>query len=69
MGVNRATGQKNKSFMEMIQSAKVGNAEEDDLDDEEEFVLKKEPSTTATTAHRGIVSKSLLGCAFILMLL
>ncbi|KAE8036873.1 hypothetical protein FH972_009506 [Carpinus fangiana] len=53
MGVNRATGQKNKSFMEMIKSAKVGNAEEDDLDDEEEFVLKKEPSTSVTTAHRG----------------
>ncbi|XP_062158437.1 transcription factor BIM1 isoform X2 [Alnus glutinosa] len=50
---SQATGQKNKSFMEMIQSAKVGNAEEDDLDDEEEFVLKKEPSTTVTTAHRG----------------
>ncbi|GLT54141.1 hypothetical protein SLA2020_273660 [Shorea laevis] len=50
---SQATGQKNKSFMEMIKSAKAGSAEEDDLDDEEEFVLKKEPSTPVTTAHRG----------------
>ncbi|XP_059453831.1 transcription factor BIM1 isoform X1 [Corylus avellana] len=50
---SQAAGQKNKSFMEMIKSAKVGNAEEDDLDYEEEFVLKKEPSTSVTTAHRG----------------
>lgn len=61
MGVNRATEQKNKSFMEMIKSAKVGNAEEDDLDYEEEFVLKKEPSTSVTTAHRGIGSNTYLG--------
>ncbi|XP_065879586.1 transcription factor BIM1 [Euphorbia lathyris] len=35
------TGQKSQSFMEMIQSAK-GCSQDDNLDDEDEFVLKKE---------------------------
>ncbi|KAF3438007.1 hypothetical protein FNV43_RR20763 [Rhamnella rubrinervis] len=35
--------QRNQSFMEMIKSAK-GSSQEDELDDEEEFVLKKEIS-------------------------
>lgn len=54
---SQATGQKNKSFMEMITSAKCSTTQEDDMDDEEEFVLKKEPSTpvanTTTTSHMG----------------
>ncbi|KAG2667153.1 hypothetical protein I3760_15G097900 [Carya illinoinensis] len=50
--VNRATGQKNKSFVEMVKSVKVGITEEDDIDDEEEFVLKKEPSTTVINTHK-----------------
>ncbi|XP_040997666.1 transcription factor BIM1-like [Juglans microcarpa x Juglans regia] len=49
---SQATGQKNKSFVEMIKSAKVGITQEDDID-EEEFVLKKEPSTTVTPIHKG----------------
>lgn len=51
---SQAAGQQmNKSFMEIMKSAKVGTAQEDDLDNEEEFVLKKEPSTPVPTAPRG----------------
>lgn len=42
--------QRNQSFMEMIRSAK-GSTHEDEHDDEEEFVLKKEVS--ATVNHKG----------------
>ncbi|XP_024929379.3 transcription factor BIM1 isoform X2 [Ziziphus jujuba] len=41
--------QRNQSFMEMIKSAK-GSNQEDELDEEEELVLKKELSTTT---HKG----------------
>ena len=43
----------------MITSAKCSTTQEDDMDDEEEFVLKKEPSTpvaNTTTSHMGIVT-------------
>lgn len=42
---------KSQSFMEMIKSAKV-STHDDDLDDEDEFILKRENSTTTT--HKGI---------------
>ncbi|XP_021909245.1 transcription factor BIM1 [Carica papaya] len=42
---SRSSAQKSQSFMEMIKSAK-GSTQEEDLDDDEEFVLKKEISTT-----------------------
>lgn len=42
---------KSQSFMEMIKSAK-GSTHDDDLDDEDEFILKRENSTT--TNHKGI---------------
>lgn len=41
---------KSQSFMEMIKSAK-GSTHDDDLDDEDEFILKRENSTT--TNHKG----------------
>lgn len=41
----RPSGAKNKSFMDMIRSAKSGSNQEDELDDDDgEFVLKKETS-------------------------
>lgn len=48
---NRASGLKSQSFIEMIKSAK-GSTIDEDLDDEEEFILKKENS--ATTTHKGM---------------
>lgn len=54
--VNRAMGQNNKSFVDVITSAK-GITLEDDLDGEEEFVPKKEPSAIVATTHKGIVNK------------
>lgn len=55
--VNRATGKKSKSFMEMIKSANGGISQDDDLDEEEEFVLKKEPSPAVTITHECMVCK------------
>lgn len=53
--VNRAMEQNNKSFVDVITSAK-GITLDDDLDDEEEtFVPKKEPSAIVATTHKGIV--------------
>lgn len=51
MGFNRQSVQRNQSFMEMIKSAK-GSSQEDELDDDEEFVLKKEISTNIN--HKGM---------------
>lgn len=48
---SRPPGMKSQSFMEMIKSAK-GSTHDDDLDDEDEFILKRENSTTTT--HKGI---------------
>ncbi|KAF8037481.1 hypothetical protein BT93_B0391 [Corymbia citriodora subsp. variegata] len=42
---NRPSGAKNKSFMDMIRSAKSGSNQEEELDDDDgEFLLKKETS-------------------------
>ncbi|XP_012080446.1 transcription factor BIM1 isoform X6 [Jatropha curcas] len=46
---SQPSGQKSHSFMEMIKSAK-GSTQDDNLDDEEEFVLKKESSSPV---HKG----------------
>ncbi|PKI31447.1 hypothetical protein CRG98_048160 [Punica granatum] len=40
----QASTQKNQSFMDMIKSAKAASSQEEELDDEEEFVIKKEIS-------------------------
>ncbi|KAB2633644.1 transcription factor BIM1-like [Pyrus ussuriensis x Pyrus communis] len=47
---SQSSGQKNMSFMEMMKYAAKGSAQEAELDNEEEFVLKKETSTTTTNA-------------------
>ena len=49
---NRPSGQRNQSFMEMIKSAK-GSSREEEVEEEEQFVLKKETST-ANTTQRGV---------------
>ncbi|XP_040999256.1 transcription factor BIM1-like isoform X4 [Juglans microcarpa x Juglans regia] len=50
---SEAMEQSNKSFVDVIKSAK-GITLEDDLDDEEEtFVPKKEPSAIVATTHKG----------------
>ncbi|KAG6672742.1 hypothetical protein I3842_16G074700 [Carya illinoinensis] len=49
---SEAMGQNNKSFVDVITSAK-GITLEDDLDGEEEFVPKKEPSAIVATTHKG----------------
>ncbi|KAG2664392.1 hypothetical protein I3760_16G080300 [Carya illinoinensis] len=49
---SEAMGQNNKSFVDVITSAK-GITLEDDLDGEEEFVPKKEPSAIVGTTHKG----------------
>nr|WKE35183.1 basic helix-loop-helix family protein [Rosa persica] len=41
---SQSSGQKNLSFMEMMKSAAKGCTQEEELDDEEEFALKKEMS-------------------------
>lgn len=46
----RPSGQKSQSFMEMIKSAK-GSTQDEDLEDEEEFILKKE---SPSPIHKGI---------------
>ncbi|WCJ35792.1 basic helix-loop-helix (bHLH) DNA-binding superfamily protein [Euphorbia peplus] len=46
---SQPTGQKSQSFMEMIQSAK-GCSQDDNLDEDDEFVLKKE---TPSPIHKG----------------
>lgn len=46
---SQPSGQKSQSFMEMIKSAK-GSTQDDNLDDEEEFVLKKE---SPSPVHKG----------------
>lgn len=42
---SQPSGQKNQSFMEMIQSASAKGTQEEEEEDEEEFVLKKESSS------------------------
>lgn len=46
---NSPSGQKNRSFMEMIKSAK-DSTQDDDLEDEEELVFKKE---STSPIHKG----------------
>lgn len=48
--INRPSGKKGQSFLEMIKSAK-DSADDDNLDDEEKFVLKKE---TPSPIHKGL---------------
>ncbi|KAJ0235316.1 Transcription factor BIM1 [Hirschfeldia incana] len=43
---SQGSGLKNQSFMDMIRSAK-GPSQDDDLDDEEDFIMKKESSSTS----------------------
>ncbi|KAM1322957.1 hypothetical protein PS2_015436 [Malus domestica] len=53
---SQSSGQKNLSFMEMMKSSAKGSTREDELDDQEEFVLKKGTSTTTTnvtTPYKG----------------
>ena len=50
----RGSGLKSQSFMDMIRSAK-GTSQDDDLDDEDDFVMKKESSSTSQI-HRGLNS-------------
>lgn len=50
LSCSQPPGMKSQSFMEMIKSAK-GSTHDDDLDDEDEFILKGENSTT--TIHKG----------------
>ncbi|KAL9438374.1 hypothetical protein AB3S75_024116 [Citrus x aurantiifolia] len=50
LSCSQPPGMKSQSFMEMIKSAK-GSTHDDDLDDEDEFILKRENSTTTT--HKG----------------
>ncbi|XP_018498732.2 transcription factor BIM2 isoform X2 [Pyrus x bretschneideri] len=47
---SQSSGQKNMSFREMMKSAAKDSTQEDELDDQEEFVLKKETSTATTNA-------------------
>ncbi|VVB13676.1 unnamed protein product [Arabis nemorensis] len=47
---SQGSGLKSQSFMDMIRSAKGGSLD-DDLDDEEDFILKKESSSTSQS-HR-----------------
>ncbi|KAH9778336.1 transcription factor BIM1 [Citrus sinensis] len=50
LSCSQPPGMKSQSFMEMIKSAK-GSTHDDDLDDEDEFILKRENSTPTT--HKG----------------
>ncbi|KAH9722375.1 transcription factor BIM1 [Citrus sinensis] len=50
LSCSQPLGMKSQSFMEMIKSAK-GSTHDDDLDDADEFILKRENSTT--TNHKG----------------
>lgn len=50
LSCSQPLGMKSQSFMEMIKSAK-GSTHDDDLDDEDEFILKRENSTPTT--HKG----------------
>ncbi|CAN8298693.1 unnamed protein product [Cochlearia groenlandica] len=43
---SQGSGLKSQSFMDMIRSAK-GTSQDDDLDDEEDFIMKKESSSTS----------------------
>ncbi|KAF8115646.1 hypothetical protein N665_0025s0107 [Sinapis alba] len=43
---SQGSGLKSQSFMDMLRSAK-GTSQDDDLDDEEDFVMKKESSSTS----------------------
>ncbi|KDO65634.1 hypothetical protein CISIN_1g0384512mg, partial [Citrus sinensis] len=49
LSCSQPLGMKSQSFMEMIKSAK-GSTHDDDLDDADEFILKRENSTT--TNHK-----------------
>ncbi|XP_033138660.1 transcription factor BIM1 isoform X2 [Brassica rapa] len=52
----RGSGLKSQSFMDMLRSAK-GTSQDDDLDDEEDFVMKKESSSTSQI-HRDLRVKA-----------
>lgn len=58
LSCSQPPGMKSQSFMEMIKSAKV-STHDDDLDDEDEFILKRENSTTTT--HKGEVRVKVYG--------
>ncbi|XP_013638511.1 PREDICTED: transcription factor BIM1-like isoform X3 [Brassica oleracea var. oleracea] len=53
---SQGSGLKSQSFMDMLRSAK-GTSQDDDLDDEEDFVTKKESSSTSQI-HRDLRVKA-----------
>ncbi|XP_013715668.2 transcription factor BIM1 isoform X1 [Brassica napus] len=53
---SQGSGLKSQSFMDMLRSAK-GTSQDDDLDDEEDFVMKKESSSTSQI-HRDLRVKA-----------
>ena len=76
--LNRTMGQKNQSLLEMLKSAKDCSQDEE-LDNEETFILKKESSNTQTGTFSAFFSlffwktlelllvRSYLSCSFVLL--
>ncbi|KAK4744158.1 hypothetical protein SAY87_010470 [Trapa incisa] len=55
---NSPPGQKNQSFLDMIKSAKTASSQEEDLDDDEEFLVKKEISPAVRDVKVNVDGKS-----------
>uniref|UniRef100_A0A1J3K7U2 Transcription factor BIM1 n=1 Tax=Noccaea caerulescens TaxID=107243 RepID=A0A1J3K7U2_NOCCA len=53
---SQGSGLKSQSFMDMIRSAK-GSSHDDDLDDEEDFIMKKENSSTSQSQRVDLRAK------------